>query len=218
MNVRLLRVSEVSEETLRRWASELDDETRARLSALRTPEARLRSLCADRLARTMLAEHCGCEMQSLTFLREKNGKPYAVGVPFFFNVSHSGEFVACAVDAQPVGIDVEVLRPVRPALARRVCCAEELAFVAPSGQFDSARFLQLWTAKEACLKRSGQGIFAGTPKKHDIFQALRQTCVVRGGVLAVPALHLQTCCTADYALSVVCASGASATAPQSIGG
>lgn len=213
MNVRLLRISEIAEETLRHWASEVDDGTRARLSVLRAPEARVRSLCADRLARTMLAEQCGCDPRSITFLREKNGKPYAVGMPFF-NVSHSGDFVVCAVDTQPVGVDVEALRPVRPSVAERVCCAEELAFLSPSGQFDNARFLQVWTAKEACLKRGGQGIFAGTPEKHDVFQALRQICVVRDGALAVSGLHLQSRRAEDYVLAVV---GSSAIAPQSIG-
>lgn len=213
MNVRVLRISELPTEELRRWENDADEATRARLSVLRAPEARLRSLCADRLARTMLAGQCGCDPRSITFLREKNGRPYAVGMPFF-NVSHSGDFVACAVDTQPVGIDVEALRPIRPTLAKRVCCPEELAFIAPSGEFDSARFLRVWTAKEACLKQNGRGIFAGASEKHDIFLALRQTCVVRDGVLTVPGLRLHSRCTEDHVLSAV---GSSEIAPQSIG-
>ena len=37
----------------------------------------------------------------------KKGKPYLVNKAFYFNVSHSGEYVVCAVSDEEVGIDIE---------------------------------------------------------------------------------------------------------------
>ena len=57
-----------------------------------------------------------------------------------------------------MGADLEALRTIRPALATRVCSPAELEYVCPQGVFDSERFLSLWTAKEAYLKYTGEGI------------------------------------------------------------
>ena len=77
-----------------------------------------------------------------------------------FSLSHSGFFVACAVSSREIGADIEALRPIRPALAKRVCTPEELRYISAGGEFDSARFLAVWTAKEAYCKYTGEGIAA----------------------------------------------------------
>ena len=47
-----------------------------------------------------------------------------------FNLSHSGALALCALDAAPVGVDIQVIKPLRPALPRRVCSPRE-ALLAP---------------------------------------------------------------------------------------
>lgn len=189
MNYRIVRLSEVSAQTLYRW--ERAPEAQALGKAL-CGEARAPSLCAEHLARTMLSECCKTPPESFIFAREKNGKPYAVGVPFFFNVSHSGDFVLCAVDTQPIGADIEVLRPVRHSLPARVCTAEELSYATPDGVLDHARFLQIWTAKEAVLKQSGRSVLCD----------LRQISVIRDDSFAFPPLSLHSHTTSHYALCI----------------
>lgn len=123
-----------------------------------------------------------------------NGKPYVPGGPAF-NCSHSGSFVCCAVHGGPVGIDLEARRPVRAALAARICTPEELVFTAPGGRFDSLRFLQLWTAKEAWVKYTGEGLgvdFRTLPAA--AADGLHETLFGR---------RLEQTVTEDYVLSVV---------------
>ena len=56
------------------------------------------------------------------------GKPFFPGLAGrCFNLSHSGPLALCALDGQPVGADVQVIKAWRPALPRRVCSREELA-------------------------------------------------------------------------------------------
>ena len=142
----------VSETQLALWFSQMDAEKQGRVERLRRAEDRARSVCADHLARLLLTQVSGGT--SLRFDTGENGKPTVLNCPWQFNLSHSGYFAACAVSEAPVGIDIEQLRPIRPALMRRVCTEQELRYVGE----DSGRFLQLWTAKEAYLKFTGEGI------------------------------------------------------------
>ena len=187
MKYRVLYLADLPADTLRQWFSEADAETQARLLGFRSAQAQKQSLAADHLAREMLGE-------AVLLRRDGGGKPYAEGSDLCFNLSHSGEFAACAVHEGPVGIDLEALREVSPRTARRVCSAADLAFVYADGAFDSGRFLQIWTAKEAYLKYLGCGLRG---------KNLREVETVAEGRLELPGLQLFTEQTDRYVLSVV---------------
>lgn len=78
-----------------------------------------------------------------------------------FNVSHAGELVAVAVASFEVGVDVEHLDAGRrwDDLVGVACSPEEAATLArlPTGEREAA-FLAVWTAKEAYLKGTGEGL------------------------------------------------------------
>lgn len=104
--------------------------------------------------RDLLSRRTGLAPSELKFSLGAHGKPYLTNAPVHFNLSHSGDFVLCAVDDRPIGVDIEAVRPISPKLIDRVCNDEERAFVGG----DERRFLQIWTAKEAIVKRSGVGL------------------------------------------------------------
>jgi len=92
------------------------------------------------------------------------GKPYLRDYSnIHFNISHSGQYVACAVANRPVGIDVQVIEEYRPDVATKVCTGKELARIEASDDPD-AEFTKLWTRKEAYLKMLGYGIAGGMRK------------------------------------------------------
>lgn len=90
--------------------------------------------------------------------RTEQGKPFFPTFPnYHFNLSHSGTFALCVLDEQPVGADIEVIRPHHPRLSRRICSEQELAWL--EEQQDSVSALcQLWTGKEALAKYHGTGL------------------------------------------------------------
>lgn len=126
--------------------------------ALAAPErknAKLASLLGEWMVKTALSARLQLPLEAIILQRTPKGKPYA-DLPLQFSISHSGEWVAVAVDKHPIGIDLEVLRPINPKLTRKVCTEQDLLHL-ESGDPDQ-RFLEIWTAKEAYFKRIGTGI------------------------------------------------------------
>lgn len=88
------------------------------------------------------------------FHRAASGKPFFPGENMpFFNLSHSGSFVCCGLDAEEIGLDIQKLTPARSSLVRRVCTKEELAAV--KSDLD---FVRIWAMKESAGKLTGEGI------------------------------------------------------------
>lgn len=87
-----------------------------------------------------------------------HGKPYLADYPdVHFNISHSGQYVACAVCDRPVGIDIQKMVPYRPEIAVNVCNQEEMAQLNASTEWER-EFAQIWAKKEAFVKLTGDGI------------------------------------------------------------
>lgn len=133
----------------------------ARLATLRTA-ARQHSFLAGRwLARLAVQRWCGIDRLPTLEVAD-SGACYVVGEGgVFVSISHSGDHVACAVAALPVGVDVE--RPGRPrdylALAQAVQCEAQQKRLARLAPTQRARyFLQDWTLKEAWLKAREQHV------------------------------------------------------------
>ena len=92
------------------------------------------------------------------------GQPYFPGeAGLHLSLSHSGGLWCCALAPNPVGVDVERRRPVRVrALSARFFHPEEDALLLTHGD-EPALFFDLWTGKEAALKRLGLGLGFGLP-------------------------------------------------------
>lgn len=88
--------------------------------------------------------------------RSSRGKPCFSGQPDrWFSLSHSGGAALCALSDGPVGVDVELVRPRRAGLPRRLLSEEELA--AFDGGWED--FYRLWTLKESWCKREDAPLY-----------------------------------------------------------
>ena len=99
----------------------------------------------------------------LKFNYGRNGKPYLQDYPFYFNLSHSGEYVFCVISGREVGVDIQQLRPVDEVrLTRRFFSEEEQKALEKCFNREEQRklFYRLWTRKEAYGKLTGEGIAA----------------------------------------------------------
>ncbi len=105
-----------------------------------------------------LRETCGIDLSRQTIEKGLHGKPYfADRSDIHFNISHSGDLAAAAVCEYPVGVDIQVYRPVKDSLIKKLCSDTELQYIRSSDD-KSRAFLQLWTLKESYIKATGDGM------------------------------------------------------------
>jgi 4'-phosphopantetheinyl transferase len=86
--------------------------------------------------------------------KSENGAPLPGG-GVHWSVSHKSRCVAAVAALQPVGIDIEQIRPVKAGLAERIATPREWHLFSGDRQ---ASFFRCWTAKEAVVKAAGVGI------------------------------------------------------------
>lgn len=153
--------ADFSENDLQQAYACLSPSRKEHIDRLRQTEDKRRSLAGELLVYKLLREHYG--ITGAVLQRKPNGQPYLTGCDLHVSIAHSGQMVACAVSHQPVGIDVEQIRPMDLKICRHVCVPEEDAYIG-YGQQPSQdpgmlrRFFEIWTAKEAYFKKCGTGI------------------------------------------------------------
>lgn len=76
-----------------------------------------------------------------------------------FNISHSGDWVVCAIGDDPLGIDIEEIKKVDLDFAVSILNHDELSYIY---KFDieqkDSRFYEIWTFKESVSKCLGRGL------------------------------------------------------------
>jgi 4'-phosphopantetheinyl transferase len=136
---------------------------RQRAARLRIARVRERWLAAHVLTRRALAGYVGASPESLEFSVGGSGKPALVGHGGVeFSLSHSyGRALLAATRSAPVGVDIEMVRPIPnlTALARRwltAAAADRIEVLLPEQQPDA--FFRHWVVTEAALKATGSGL------------------------------------------------------------
>ena len=152
MKYAVLNINEVSDGEFKKYYSLMPDERRKKCDRLSNEIDRKLCIGAYMLLCSLTDE------EHIEFLYTKNGKPYIKDNPFYFSLSHSGNFAAAAVSDFPVGIDIETIGEIKDSVIKRVCSDEETAYINKTSR-DS--FYKIWTYKEAYLKMTGDGICAG---------------------------------------------------------
>ena len=142
-------------------AAVLNEEEHGRAARFHFVQDRERWMRSRALLRMVLAERAGMDARELQFVAGEFGKLELAGdrmSPLRFNLSHSGDFAAVALAGEPVGVDIECWKELPAAdLAAFAFRPEEHGAII-SHAAPSQHFLELWTAKEAVMKCTGQGL------------------------------------------------------------
>jgi 4'-phosphopantetheinyl transferase len=139
-----------------RWLSASESR---RLQALQSARRRESFLAVRWQARWLLAQAFGGDPASWPLDAPNDAPPRVVQrSDLLLSVSHSDGLVATALGSRAIGIDLEVPRPGRDiAGLRALCCtaSEQALFDGLDADRCAALFHELWTVKEAWLKRRG---------------------------------------------------------------
>lgn len=145
--------------------NELPEERRDKILRFKQEKDRKQSLGAGLLLEQSLEQH-GFDLADIR--NSENGKPEIVGV--HFNLSHSGDMVACVISEQPVGCDVEQMDKRRTGVAKRCFTMREFEYLdGIDEEKQNGEFYRIWTMKESYLKMTGEGITLALDRIEVIF-------------------------------------------------
>ncbi len=119
-----------------------------------------RSLLGDLLVRFLIKKQLNLINGEIMFSYTEKGKPYLNSFPEFqFSISHSGAWVVCAIDRQPLGIDVQRVGDLDLDIASRYfSAAENNDLLSCAERERRLYFFKLWGFYGCYLKAVGQGI------------------------------------------------------------
>lgn len=86
-------------------------------------------------------------------------KPFLADNEYYFSISHSNYIVALTISKQPIGLDIELIEPIKKGLEKNVLSADELKIYNSLNESKRLEyFYQVFTAKEALVKYKGTSI------------------------------------------------------------
>lgn len=161
MEIYVAKISDINEEDLNELCLLIDSEKKCKVEKFINKKDKIRTLIGEILIRTIIIECLKIDNRHIKFNKNQYGKPYLKGYPNFnFNISHSGEYVLCAIDDKPIGIDVEEVKHIEfEDIGKNFFTEKEFQYIANKDSKSKLdRFYEIWTLKESYIKCCGQGL------------------------------------------------------------
>ena len=156
-----LNIKQMDNEMYQRLYQLASEERKKKADRYRDREDSKRCVVAELLLRAALLDTRQIRMPSIEY--GAYGKPYVEAVEgFYYNLSHSGEWVVLGYSDNEVGIDIEqvCMTEGRKQVAAMSFSPKEQKYIfeATGKGEDALRFSRVWTAKESYLKYLGTGL------------------------------------------------------------
>ncbi len=143
------KISDISESDIIQTFELLSDAQKAYLNSLNETKRKQSFAVRTLLNRVLTANFDNISISNL--YRDSKGKPTLAQSNLSISLTHSCEYVGCAVSDNAVGIDIERIKPIKPAVIDKVCSSEEIQTLN-----SEADFFTFWTLKEAYVKATGK--------------------------------------------------------------
>ncbi|MBQ3046269.1 MAG: 4'-phosphopantetheinyl transferase superfamily protein [Clostridia bacterium] len=154
MKVYRVNIKDIEPNQLSAWFEQMDDKRKNAVNRMAIEQKRKLRTAADALCREAISDYCGIAPDDIVFEYSEKGKPYAKGLPVYFNISHSGDYAVCAVSDCEIGIDIEKIKPFNIRAAEKFAADSEKKYI----RSHQNGFFEIWTLKEAYFKCIGTGL------------------------------------------------------------
>jgi 4'-phosphopantetheinyl transferase len=131
-----------------------------KIEKLRRADDKIRSLYSELLARYALKKEFNLEAEDIKFTWNRFSKPLLVGYEdIHFNLSHSDNWIVCAVGDSPLGVDVEKIELGDNRFIEEVLHLEEIEYIKRFKDNEkNTKYYTFWCLKEAYGKYMGVGL------------------------------------------------------------
>jgi 4'-phosphopantetheinyl transferase len=168
----IAHLDSISSREIERFFEPLDSSERTRAENFRSIRDRHRYAAAHGLLRLALGEMLGCPANAIVLEKSPEGKPQlrpneSDDRRLKFNLSHAGGWALIAISwDRELGVDLESAESLPDddeslsKLAARILSKRELKTwnAIPTAVKRRAKFLRMWTRKEAFVKATGEGL------------------------------------------------------------
>ncbi len=129
-------------------------------------KARAQSLAAGLLLHAGLCDYLQLPVEETPPFQTacgKWGKPYLTEYPgVYFNLSHSGEYVCCAIAEEEVGVDIQQHQGQMEGIAKRFFTKADNQMLEDCSEAERReRFFRIWSIRESYIKFTGRGMGQG---------------------------------------------------------
>ncbi len=146
------------DEILNNFMPFMEEDKKNRIRKFVNKEDKIRTVIGDILARVVIYTKTKIKNEQIIFRCNEYGKPYC-NQDIFFNISHAGCWVVCAVGDVEVGIDIEKIEEMDLSIAKDFFSSQENKDLDKKNKEDKLEyFYDLWTLKESYLKAWGRGL------------------------------------------------------------
>jgi 4'-phosphopantetheinyl transferase len=159
VRIDVIRVPVDDGRLLASWVAHGSAARRARAARYHFVADAIRCLASEALLRCALRDEHRIDLDAAMVTETHLGKPFlADHLDVHFNLSHSGEWMVCALADRPVGVDVEVVQTMTDwPVAQFMSDVELDRYFALDSHARMHNFYRLWTMKESVLKAVGTG-------------------------------------------------------------
>ena len=153
------RVSEVNDlQFIVKSYNIVSENCKSKAKCFRFEADKLRTIIGELLARYGICNCFGLDASKLSFNVSEYGKPYIDGIPYYFNISHSDDYIICGVSDINIGVDIEKMQDIDFGFACDVFSDDEMRrFSSESVENKKELFFSIWTLKESYVKWLGSG-------------------------------------------------------------
>jgi 4'-phosphopantetheinyl transferase len=159
LNIYYLNINDIKFEKSKNLFWDLISTNRkTRIEKFKYSEDKIRCLFAEVVLKYALMKDFLIKAKEIHFCENSYGKPYLQDIPLFFSLSHSGNYVLCAVSNTEVGIDIEK-HDIYEAQLANFFHSDEISHIASvSCENQTELFFKIWSLKESYIKYLGLGL------------------------------------------------------------
>lgn len=132
-----------------------------KIKTLKKEKDKLLSLGAELLINYAVKQYFPGVVEPVKYYYNNNGKPFIEGNPLYFSLSHSGNYSACAISDNEIGIDIELMRDINLNIAKKFFTQKEYEYIISKPEKKIEHFFDIWVLKESYMKATGYGLSLG---------------------------------------------------------
>ena len=128
-----------------------------KIKKYKNKETKINSIIGEILLKDLLLKH-NIIYNNLNFYLNYYGKPYLKNNNWYFNISHSFNYIITTISDKEIGIDIEKIRNTPLNVINYFATQNEKKYILANKKYIFERIFKIYTLKEAYFKMKGENL------------------------------------------------------------